>query len=241
MMVVTADCDLAYAKHSGRITCVPLLTADEYLLEIYFPELRKPVTERHAREFAAALNSAGGRTMSEGRIVEWCLEVEHGDQVSAAFDVAEDVRQLIENSCNGIRLANSHCDTVEKAVTNLVDSQSLHSNPKAATTLRRTITGGIQQRFTQPRGDSLFLNSIAPGYEDGYFAYLRHIEQVWEADVALRPARRIDGHRRIGALSDRFAHAVVQRFAMVFMPIGLPDTYEAVRNSFAENLGKELN
>lgn len=240
-MVVTADCDLAYAKHSGRITCVPLLTADEYLLEIYFPELRKPVTERHAREFAAALNSAGGRTMSEGRIVEWCLEVEHGDQVSAAFDVAEDVRQLIENSCNGIRLANSHCDTVEKAVTNLVDSQSLHSNPKAATTLRRTITGGIQQRFTQPRGDSLFLNSIAPGYEDGYFAYLRHIEQVWEADVALRPARRIDGHRRIGALSDRFAHAVVQRFAMVFMPIGLPDTYEAVRNSFAENLGKELN
>ncbi|SDM91588.1 hypothetical protein SAMN04488074_12936 [Lentzea albidocapillata subsp. violacea] len=37
LVVLTADCDLARAKHHGRVTCVPVLTEHEYLLEMQIP------------------------------------------------------------------------------------------------------------------------------------------------------------------------------------------------------------
>lgn len=122
---------------------------------------------------------------------------------------------------------------MSEAIENLLEAQRLFANPQADAKLREATSQAIVQRFKSPPGDALFLHAIAPGYDAGYFAYLRHIEQVWETEIALSLTRESRSFRRVGALSDRFAHAVVQRFAMVFMPIGLPAAYEDVRNQLA--------
>jgi hypothetical protein len=113
---------------------------------------------------------------------------------------------------------------------NAIDRMKLVANARSA----------LSNRFQSTPGDAIFLRSIAPGYDDGYFAYLRHIEQVWEPEIALTPTRNEPAYRRIGALSDRYTHAVVQRFALVFMPIGLPPDYEDSRNNFAKERGEAI-
>ncbi|MFD5224416.1 hypothetical protein ACFWHT_02205 [Microbacterium sp. NPDC058342] len=241
LLVVTADCDLAYNKHSGRITCIPLLSPNEYLLEIYFPEQHGILQKAHVEAFKAALSEAGLRPPSNERLVAWCNEVDDPTEVSLAYEVPPPTTELLQDACEGIRIAARRWTTVQNATTDLVRSQNLIQTGRKPDSLLKEAKKAIKQRFTQPRGDSLFLNAIAPGYEEGYFAYLRHIEQVWEQSITLGPSRAASGYRRIGALSERFSHAVVQRFALVFMPIGLPDEYEETRNAYAERLEEQLH
>lgn len=51
LLVITADCDLANTKNAGRVTCVPLLGAEDYLVEFHFPERQNAISDRHVREF----------------------------------------------------------------------------------------------------------------------------------------------------------------------------------------------
>lgn len=42
LMIITADCDFANSKNAGRVTCVPLLAADEYQYPLR-PSATKPM------------------------------------------------------------------------------------------------------------------------------------------------------------------------------------------------------
>jgi hypothetical protein len=46
-------------------------------------------------------------------------------------------------------------------------------------------------------------------------------------------------YRRISHLRDRYIHALVQRFALVFMAIGLPKEYEEIRDLHSDILGEK--
>ncbi len=61
-----------------------------------------------------------------------------------------------------------------------------------------------------------------------------------EPTIALGPARRAMEYRRISRLEDRYTHALVQRFAMVFLSIGLPRDYEEMRDLHAESIEEYL-
>lgn len=241
LLVITADCDLANNKNSGRVTCVPLLSADDYLLQIYFPEQRRKVLDRFANEFNAELARLGKNSLSSSRILEWALEASAWSELEIALDIPSDSGQEAEKKFDGIRLLNEHSSTVNEALENIVEAQLLHTGPKKREAIMTATHDAIGNRFRNTPGDALFLRSIAPTYDLGYFAYLRHIEQIWEPKIAVSPMQTQVTHRRIGALADRFAHAVVQRFAMVFMPIGLPVDYEESRNAFSDELRRSLN
>jgi hypothetical protein len=67
---------------------------------------------------------------------------------------------------------------------------------------------------------------------------LRHLELLWEPEIAVGPTRVEHRFRRIAHLQDRYTHAMVQRFALVFMSIGLPREYEEVRDLHSELMGE---
>lgn len=129
---------------------------------------------------------------------------------------------------------------LKDALNSLVDAQLAGINPPKRESAIKSLAKSIREPYAQPPGDALFLSAIGPGINEGYFAYLRHIEQILESEISLGPTRRAVQYRRISRLQDRFVHALAQRFAMVFMSIGLPDEYEEQRDLYSETLGEGI-
>jgi hypothetical protein len=73
--LLSADCDFARGKHHGRVTCVPLLTAEEYLVEMWIPKIREQVVEKRMYELRELLARAEAPPISDNRLREWASEV----------------------------------------------------------------------------------------------------------------------------------------------------------------------
>ncbi|MGW0859850.1 hypothetical protein [Streptomyces sp. NPDC002690] len=239
LLVITADCDFAHAKHQGRVTCVPLLTADEYLLEMQIPKLREQLAKSKLKEMRQALSATSVPNISDRRLREWASEVAPSDIVEE-LGLRQPEARTVMASLESLRMMDRSAESLEGGIRLLVDAQLIGPQaPKVENAMKKVLTS-LRGPYTQPPGDALFLTAIAPGQDVGYFAYLRHIEQVWEPEISLGPRHREASFRRISRMRDRFAHSLVQRFAMVFMSIGLPRDYEDLRDLHAELLGENL-
>lgn len=71
LLVITADCDFAHAKHQGRVTCVPLLRAEEYLVEMRVPRIREQIAKQQLKGLREILSKAGAPIISDRRLREW--------------------------------------------------------------------------------------------------------------------------------------------------------------------------
>ena len=240
LMVITADCDFAHDKHQGRVTCVPLLAKSEYHTELQLPKLRERLASKPLAELRKILATSSGPNISDQRLRAWVTE-EDPDSIVSHLGLDGSAAEIASQSLISIRLLDSPGADLREAVSTLVDAQLRGPNPPNETNARRQVLDPMKAVYGQPPGDALFLNAIAPGMCDGYFAYLRHLEQVLEPAISIGPSRRGSEYRRIARLHDRFIHAVVQRFAMVFMAIGLPREYEELRDFHSELLGEDLS
>lgn len=239
LLVITADCDFAHDKHHGRVTCVPLLTKDEYLLELQIPKLREQAIVKLVTCVQKALQDIEAPNLSDSRLRGWPLE-ESTDGILSLLRVPEGQVDFIGGLFNGIRELSETPASVAEAVNSLVTAQRRLPKPQNEKNLRSAVRDRLQNTFKQPPGDALFLSALGESYGDGYFAYLRHLEQIWEPEIALGPSRSAVGYRRLSRLQESYTHAIAQRFALVFMSIGLPDAYEEMRNLHAELLGENI-
>lgn len=239
LLVITADCDFAHGKNQGRVTCVPLLTADEYLLELQIPRLREKIIQRPVAAMQSLIVRAKSVTLTAHRLREWASEDDEPTICETLGLIGEDRDQALK-LLHAIRSIDSKADSIDDAMKRLIDGQAaVEPAPKRETALSRVIDP-IRQAYSQPPGDALFIGAIGESLGDGYFAYLRHLEQVLEPNISLGLSGRSSTYRRISRLKDRFSHALVQRFAMVFLSIGLPDEYEENRNLHAAYMGDGL-
>jgi len=239
LLVITADCDFAHGKNQGRVTCVPLLDANEYLLEMQVPRQREKLVRRPVAEVREMSLRIAGADISEKRLRQWVQE-DSPNAVVAALKFTGTDRERALARLNAIRLLDSQPLSLDSALRNLVEATlAISPTTKRESALAKVIEP-FRQTYSQPPGDALFLSSIAESCDTGYFAYLRHMEHVPEATISLGPARQEVGYRRISRLADRYSHALVQRFAMVFLSIGLPQEYEELRDLHAEYIGEEL-
>ncbi|EXG81876.1 hypothetical protein [Cryptosporangium arvum] len=239
LFVVTADCDFAHTKHQGRVTCIPLLRAEEYLLLLQVPKMRERLIKGPLKDLRAVFDTVGRTSISDRRAREWASEQSTAAIVTTlGLDGQESARA--QSAIDAIRLMDAPVESLRAAVATLVEAQVLEAGQSKRDKVARSIISELRQVYKSPPGDALFLGAIAPAHEDGYFAYLRHIEQIWEPQIVLSAARQQASYRRISHLKDKFTHALVQRFALVFMSIGLPDEYEEMRDFHSVVLGDSL-
>ncbi|MEU4873425.1 hypothetical protein [Streptomyces sp. NPDC021608] len=239
LLVITADCDFAYAKHQGRVTCVPLLAAEEYLSEMQIPKIREQLVKSQMKELRQILAKATVPAISDRRLREWASEEAPAD-IAKVLELQQADAQKATAALEAIRMMDTPSHNLKEGVGLLVEAQLVGTSPPKRENAVKKVVNGLRGPYSQPPGDALFLTAIGPGQDAGYFAYLRQIEQVWEPDISLGPAHREAAYRRISRMQDRFAHALAQRFAMVFMPIGLPKQYEELRDLHAEILGDDF-
>lgn len=237
LLVITADCDLVLAKNRGLVTCVPILTKDEYLLGYAAPRIVETLLKKPLGELQMLLKESGFESVSETRLREWIEEVDDAAFL-AELSVTEDRKTEAAVSIGAVRLLTAPKRSVSELIEALVAAQLASANPPASANARSKVLSKLREHFAHPPGDVLFLGSVAPGMDDGYFAYLRHLEQVPQGYIATIPSRTGVEYRRVSRLQDRFTHAIVQRFAMVFMSIGLPSEYEEIRDLHADLLGE---
>lgn len=236
LVVITADCDFAYAKHQGRVTCVPLLAAEEYLREMQIPKIRERLVKQPLKEMRQILSKPGMPNISDRRLREWASEEAPEDVVMRLGLEPADAQEATA-ALEAICMIDVSASGFKEGVDSLVEAQLIGAKPPKRETAVKQVVNSLRDAYARTPGDALFLSAIAPGHDGGYFAYLRHIEQVREPEISLGPSRRDVRYRRISRMGDRFAHALVQRFAMVFMSIGLPEQYEDLRDLYSEMLG----
>jgi hypothetical protein len=236
LLVITADCDFANDKHQGRVTCVPILAADEYLSELQIPRIRDQLVKKYLSGLRAELATVGAPNISSKRLREWASEEEPA-LIVESLGLEGVGASKVEAALNSIRLADMPSPTLSEAASNLVEASMMAPNPPKRDNAVKTIAERIRSAYSQPPGDALFLSAIGPNHDAGYFAYLRHLEQIWQPEISTAPTRRGVKYRRISKLQDRFTHALVQRFAMVFMSIGLPEEYVDLRDLHSELMG----
>ncbi|WP_154814589.1 hypothetical protein [Actinophytocola xinjiangensis] len=234
LLVLTADCDFAYDKHQGRVTCVPVLAATEYLLEMQVPRLREKSLAKILRTLRAELTGVGAN-ISDERLRAWPCEVEPA-KIITSIGLDGPAAETVGASLRAIRLLSQPTTSLGEAVDQIVTAQLVMSDARTRDAVIRQTVSQLRGPYSQPPGDTLFLSAIARNHDIGYFVYLRHLEQVWQPEIAIGPARRAVSYRRISRLQDRYIHSIVQRFALVFLSIGLPKEYEEMRDLHAELL-----
>ncbi|MEV0820568.1 hypothetical protein [Nonomuraea rubra] len=239
LLIITADCDFAHDKHHGRVTCVPVLTADEFLSETQIPRIRERLVKKPMAVMRPILAQSAAPNISDHRLREWAGE-ETPAVIAERLGLKDATAREAKAALESLRMLDAPAPDLTEAITTLVEAQLVGPSPPKRENALKSVMDPLQSAYTRPPGDAFFLTAIAPGCDAGYFAYLRHLEQVWEPDISTVPTRRTIKYRRISRLRDRFAHAVVQRFAMVFMSIGLPPEYEDLRDLYAQLLGDRL-
>lgn len=240
LLVITADCDFAHDKHQGRVTCVPLLTKGEYLLELLFPKIREQAMEKLVDAARKILDDLEAPDVSELRLKAWPQE-QMTEDILCLLSIPEDKKGILGGIIDGIRELNAVPVSVPEAVNALVSAQLRLPNAQSEKNIRSTIRNRLRDAFRQTPGDALFLSALAERYDEGYFAYLRHFEQIWEPDISLGPSRSVLEYRRLSRIRENYTHAIAQRFALVFMSIGMPSAYEEMRDVHADILMEEIS
>lgn len=237
LLIITADCDFANAKNQGRVTCVPLLSQDEYLMEFQIPRIRDRFVDKTVGQLSSLLERAKGPSISSERLRQWPSEQEPSEIVKA-LDLLGSIAGDAEKLLRAVKVATHPPVDLNDAVERLVSAQvQVPSGKKLANAQKDTIEA-LRSHYSKPPGDALFLSAIAPNLNSGYFVYLRHLEQVMQPEIAIGPTRSTKSYRRLARLQDRFIHAISQQFASVFMAIGLPREYEEIRDFHSELLGE---
>ncbi|SDU94861.1 hypothetical protein SAMN04488544_2429 [Microlunatus sagamiharensis] len=229
LLVITADCDLAHDKNAGRITCVPILSSDEYLLHLQLPKIRRRLQLKMLGSLRSAVPRSPLQGISNDRLQEWTSESEP-ESIATALELSEGERKKAFSLIAGLHNLRDDVDNLDAAVNAIVAAQLSLPNAPSRKNVLASIKESLRSPFSQPPGDALFVSALGPSHENGYFVYLRHLEQVYEPEIALQPTRLQKSYRRISRLKTEYSHALVQRFGLVFMSIGLPEEYEELRD-----------
>lgn len=205
-------------------------------METQIPRIRERFITKTVGILRTVLQPGNGANISDERLRAWPRETEPAE-IIASLGLDGHEAETANAALESIRLICQPADTLAEAVELIILSHVAAPNKPKRENVIRQITENLKAPYSHPPGDALFLSAFAPKHDCGYFVYLRHLEQVWEPEISTGPTRAAVSYRRISRLQDRYIHALAQRFALVFMSIGLPKEYEESRDFHSELLG----
>jgi hypothetical protein len=236
-VVVTANCDLAFGKHRGVVTYVPLVSVDAYVGIFVIPRLlEQECNSAEKKVHEICVRPGAARRAIEMAKLGYSPEIgaEVVDDPAAKARLVEaliDVTRYSE-ALSSVQNAEDGDSAIDILKASLSSSEGGRTPKKAGKSLR----GKIKSHLNRLPGDALFLSAVGPNHEEGYIATLRLIRQVSEDRVALKAIdemRSPDYYdaRRASRLDVLYCHRLVQQMAGVFTDIGLPESYEEARDS----------
>ena len=241
LVVITADCDLAKAKHDGALTCVPILRLTDYLLMFRFEKLRDALATRVVGKLLADVRNANPNTavpnISVQRFKRWVVE-EDLDSVLHSFvgvvmpepapKLLKCVRSLLTEQPQEL---TSVVELLAVAKTALGDFKDLDK-------ARSATAGDLASTLKSLPGDVLLINEISAADSGGYVVYLRRAFEIEDSSVVTSYSRLPHDARfaRVSRLRAPYVYALTQQFGAVFSAIGLPTTYEQARESIADRI-----
>jgi len=158
-------------------------------MEMLVPRLRERATAKFIGVLRNVLPSAFAANVSEERLRDWPSEAEP-DEITASLGLTGRDADVARAALESIRLVRQPTQTLNEAVECLVAAYLAAPNPQKRERILRDIVGTLKNPYSQPPGDALFLSAVAPRHDVGYFVYLRHLEQVWEKQIAIGPSKK---------------------------------------------------
>ncbi len=230
-IIVTADCDLAWRKHWGKISVVPIIPLEDCLEELLAPRIlsthQKKLEESFHKKVTSLLTKNEGNSPSS-EALENLLRIE---ELPVYFNSDKDLKFL--HSClrqiQGVNKFCSHKELLRRV-------EAFFNQGTKEDKMEDQLRKKIQQRFTKLPGDLLLLPSIEGLPFQPAIVWLRIIREVDEKNIALRYSEeKKDVAVRIGRLQPVFKYRITQMLAHVFSDIGLPSTYEEkIKNEIKE-------
>jgi hypothetical protein len=248
LIVVTADCDLAKYKHAGRLSCVPILPVDIYLAIFYMPKriekIRNDLGQRVVKFMRKAQNdhlAEFTQPISADRAIQWVLQSDP-DRICEALKLSPAERNAFLTMT---RVYRSCAEAVNRTLAEQCDVYNMAAGIlyKSGNSARKNLAGDLAGHLKQLPGDAMFLNYLREDDAgNGYVAYLRVLRELKENAVALRSSSRSYeiSHERIGRLKPPYLYHLTQRLGAVFSSIGLPDEYEAKRDTRSSELMERM-
>lgn len=242
-IVVTADCDIAQAKHGGVLTYVPVLPLQAYLCTYYLPRrlrrglgpvgdrclrLIKDLQARYRPDFPTPLSNEAVEALLEGKLpheIAETLKVPAGPEQDELFTLVSAIRSA------SAAIATLSFDEHIAALRQLTEAAGRTFKPADLGQDVRTHVGQLP-------GDAFFIGAIPEVGDGGFVAYLRLPREVRDFEVAVRQPDLRNANtraRRICRLNSPYVFRLTQQLGGVFADIGLPRPYEANRDRLAES------
>ena len=245
LVVLTADCDLARAKHGGALSCVPLLTHGNYLLTFRFEKLRDSFSDKLTGQMLDAYCTAPtfmatSPRISRSRMREWVVEAEVAS-VALTLKLEGEHAARFQQFAEAFRgLVNTVPTSLDAAVRMLAEAKLILGESRTIEKCINSVANEFASSLRTLPGDALYLNEVSPEHTQGYVAYLRRIIEVREGSVVRSRSRMPHDacYLRISRLRSPYVYAMSQQFASVFSAIGLPVEYEDARDVTLERIRK---
>lgn len=243
LVVLTADCDLAKAKHGGAITCLPILHHVEYLLTFSIDRSRESLVDRIVDRLIkvhsdAVGSGAGVPHISAPRMRTWVAESDIDDVISTL--------QLPGRASSDFRNIATHLKSLtgeaqpefRAAIRPLAAAKFALGDSKTLEKSESSVASELASTLKKLPGDALFLNEVSPEHAQGYVVYLRRVIEVNESAIVRSLARLPSDAKflRASRLRSPYVYALSQQFGAVFSAIGLPTVYENARDSLIASL-----
>jgi hypothetical protein len=242
-IIVTADCDIAHSKHGGVLATVPVLRHEEYLARFPLPLRLAAARDKLADQARRVIREAQEANrpdfpapMADETIDQWVRTVS-ADEIVRALSIADErQRRKLDQLLETIRVCGAALEDggYGMQVGALASAQVLQNGGDPDDRSRK-IHKDMLELLDSPPGDAMFLHALSPLLRGGYVAYLRHVINIGEGEIAVsaRGLRKSEARaRRIARLTSPYVYYLSQRLGQVFSAIGLSSAYEASRKAF---------
>ena len=237
-LIVTADCDLAFEKHRGVLSYVPVLSLPDYLATFFLPgrveRACKPLREellKQMRQFQAQCRQDFPEPLSDDVALEWLSRV-NAESIVEELNVPGgkaregfvDKAQLFRASTTAL-IDGRYGSLTESLVT-------LRSQATPRERVLEKLKDEIQANVKRLPGDAFFIGSLSPDFAEGHVGYLRLVREIRQEVIAVRQSDLRDASVlavRVSRLASPYLYRLTQQLGGVFSDIGLPTNYEEAR------------
>jgi hypothetical protein len=246
-VVVTADCDLLNQKTRGSVSYVPAFLMEDYIWHHWKEGKFEAASSALLKKFAARINNrleriGQSQSVSAQAALEWLervgidglfteLAITDNGQKRELFAVADELLTLTAL----LRTAVPDLKLLQRCYAIKNKKNQIEANDFSA------LANEIQSSISNLPGDVFFLPLESSGEAAGLFVMLRHIKQCDISAIATRVADMTFGSaqaKRLGRIGAPYRYAITQNLARVFSDIGLPTSYEKLRDASSSHFFK---